>query len=109
MNLNRGSKCWVCYDGKFGRRTLGEVIQTRQQHHVLVKSTLWGAEDTKQEFLIWFKRRRIRKPSCRWKGPNYYYAGYHIASDTLMDKLFGERCTGDYYSLVPFKGEKYAT
>jgi hypothetical protein len=97
-SLNRGSKCWVCYDGKFGRRTLGEVVQTRQQHHVLVKSTLWGSDDSGQEFLVWFKRKRRK---AKYGGPHHYYFGYHIAPDTLMDKLFGERCPGDYYSLVP--------
>lgn len=67
-SLKKGSKCWVCYDGKFGRRTLGEVIRTRQQHHVLVKSTLWGSDDSNQEFLIWFKRKRVKNHRAGGEG-----------------------------------------
>lgn len=38
--MKRGDKVWVCQDGKFNRRVEGEVVKTRQVHHVCVQFTL---------------------------------------------------------------------
>ena len=35
--VKRGSKVWVCHDGKWARRVPGYVMATRQGHHVLVE------------------------------------------------------------------------
>lgn len=34
--MKRGDKVAVCHDGKWGRRVLGEVVATRNGHHIKV-------------------------------------------------------------------------
>lgn len=35
--MKRGSKVWVCHDGKWTRKVPGHIVATRQGHHVLVE------------------------------------------------------------------------
>ncbi len=74
--MKRGTKVAVCHDGKWGRRVAGEVIATRQGHHILVR---FEFDDKVVEF--WARRvpavryMQGRNGSYRSKRP-VSYAGW---------------------------------
>lgn len=35
--MKRGQKVAVCHDGKYSRAVLGEVVETRKNHHIKVR------------------------------------------------------------------------
>lgn len=65
--MKRGTKVWVCHDGKFSRRVEGEVVATRNGHHIKV-SFPHPEDDSPVEF--WARRKpavrycRNKPPSC---------------------------------------------
>ncbi len=94
--MKTGSKCFVCYDGKYGRRVLGEVIATKQSK-ILVQFPEWASEDG-TVLQHWFRRK---SRGVMFGGPRYYYSGYVPTKDSVMNKLFG--APGDYYRVFKFK------
>ena len=96
--MKTGSKCFVCYDGKYGRRVVGEVIATKQSK-ILVEFPEWASEDG-TILQHWFHRK---SRGVMIGGPRYYYGGYVPTKDSLMNKLYN--APGDWYSVFKFKAK----
>ena len=84
-----GKKVWVCYDGKWSRRTEGVIIKYKK-HKVLVKFNKYILEQTDKHCELWFKRRSRTK----WDSWDVK------AENSILRGFFG--APGDYYRL--FKG-----
>jgi hypothetical protein len=65
--MKRGAKVYVCHDGKYGRRVQGDVVATRNGHHILV-----GFEHPACGYVeFWARRRTTNKQRpytsfCGW-------------------------------------------
>lgn len=76
--MKRGDKVAVCHDGKWGRRVEGEVVATRNGHHVKIRFFHPGT-DAWVEF--WARKqpsiryRRQAPNSCIQYGKRYAYFG----------------------------------
>jgi hypothetical protein len=94
--MKAGKKCFVCYDGKYGRRVVGEIIASGPGK-ILVRFKAWSSDD---ETIIehWFRKHRR---GIRFGGPRYIYAGYVPVKDSLMKKMFS--APGDWYRVLKFK------
>lgn len=78
--MKRGAKVAVCHDGKWGRRVQGEIIATRQGHHVQVR---FPHPETGEPVEFWARKNRTirrtirRKGSCISTGKRYaYFSGW---------------------------------
>ena len=78
--MKRGTKVAVCHDGKWGRRVQGEVIATRNGHHIKVS---FPHPETGNPVEFWARRRpairksRNKPPSCLYWGKHYaWFAGW---------------------------------
>jgi hypothetical protein len=64
--MKRGSKVWVCHDGKWARRVPGHIVATRQGHHVLI-------EFQHKDQIVRFWARKV--PAVRyWRTNRYTYS-----------------------------------
>ena len=86
-----GQKVAVCYDGKWGRRVMGEIIATHRGSAITVRFQEWAGES----ILTHKFRRRARKKI--FGGPPHYWGGYVPVADSLMRSLWG--ASGDYYAV----------
>ena len=86
--MKRGTLVAVCHDGKWGRRVQGEVVGTRNGHHILVRFP--NPEDgTNVEF--WARLNRpIRKRRVR-------ETEYYIAVQPKRPKYFSGWADIDYF------------
>ena len=93
--MKRGDKVAVCYDGKWGRRVLGEVIATKQTSRIQVRFKEYAGEEI---LTHWFRKR---KRSRRHGGRPFYYGGFVPVDKSLMQSMFG--MPGDWYSIFKEK------
>ena len=91
-----GSKCFVCYDGKYGRRVIGEVIATKQSK-ILVQFPQYASK-TGTILQHWFHRKNR---STRYGGPRYSYAGFVPENDSVMEAMYN--LPGSWYRVFKFK------
>ena len=68
--MKTGSKVFVCHDGKWGRRVVGEVIATRNGHHVKVR---FPHPNNEGEPDVEFWARKL--PKSRWN-PQTRFGGW---------------------------------
>ena len=93
--MKRGDIVAVCYDGKWGRRTMGEVIGTRKGSHILVSFKEYAGDSILQH---WFRRRPRRR---RYGGKPFYYAGFVPVDRSLMRAMFVS--PGDWYVIYEWQ------
>lgn len=89
--MKRGDRVYVCYDGKWGRRVVGEVLATKQTSRVQVKFQEYASD---RQLTHWFRRRSRPK---RYGGRPHYYGGFVPVEDSLMRMAYG--LPGDWYSV----------
>ena len=90
--MRRGDKVFVCYDGKFSRRVVGEVLATKQTSRIQVRFKEYTGD---AELTHWFRKRSRPK---RYGGRPYYYGAYVPIPDSLMHAVYGT--PGDWYSVL---------
>lgn len=78
--MKRGDKVAVCHDGKWSRRIQGEVLETRNGHHLKIRFFHPGTGALVE---FWARKsptvrhRRQKLPSCIQYGKRYaYFAGW---------------------------------
>jgi hypothetical protein len=94
--MKRGDKCYVCYDGKWGRRVLGEVIATKYKR-IQVRFPEWASDDG-TVLTHWFHQRTRKRYGF---GRRKYYGGFVPVKQSLMGNLFG--LPGDWYRVFKCK------
>ncbi len=65
-----GTKVWVCWDGKLGRRCEGVVVATHRGKAVSIRFTLWMSDVTVTH------KFRVGKRERKWGGPGKQVRGY---------------------------------
>jgi hypothetical protein len=94
--FKRGSKVWVCYDGKWSRRVEGTVVATHRGKAVTVRFQQWDEPD-----VTLTHKFRVTKRNRVWGGPSKQIAGCVPTKDSLMSKLFD--LPGDWYRVFKYK------
>jgi len=84
----KGDKVLVCYDGKKGRATVGEVLQ-RRGFAIQVEFKAWIDKWT---VVGWFVRRSDQS-----------FGGYLKSQESLMAAAFGR--PGDWYSVFKMEAK----
>jgi len=84
FNPKEGDLVRVCYDGKSGRAVVGKILKRR-------------GFAIQVEFKDWVEQ----EPSTNWfiRISQWAFGGHLRSKHSLMNKLFGKSCPGDWYSV----------
>ncbi len=103
--MKRGDKCFVCYDGKYGRRVIGTVIKNDRNRLILIEFKSY--DDDLGIVKSWFRKHKSDKQFSLSKKPRRgVWETYHNHNEpSIHMSLFGLK--GDYYSAFKIKKLKH--